>query len=123
MAGNGREEPVDVDRAEALGDGDVLLRRQLLVAKEDDAVFSEGVPDLGEGFVRDRRRQIDPADFGPDMPRHRFDPDVVIAHNRPFAPSPQCDRLTPDAVDFGLRIVCSTGLRNGRALAWPAAGE
>ena len=60
MAGHGREKAVDVDRAEALGEGDVLLRRQTLVAKEDDAVFAEGVPDLGEGFVRDRRRQIEP---------------------------------------------------------------
>ena len=116
MAGHGREEPVDVDRAEALGDGDVLLRRQLLVAEEDDAVCSEGVPDFGEGLVDDRRRQIDPADFGPDMPRHRFDPDVVIAHNDTSARSPQSSISR-------VRIVCSTGLRNGARLPGPLPGN
>jgi hypothetical protein len=49
------------------------------------------------------------------MPRRRFDPDVVIAHNRPSALSSHRRFRDQDRVfeRFAQR----------RALAWPAAGE
>jgi len=47
IAGDGGEEPVDVDAAEAPGKAEVLLRRQLLVAEENDAVLAKRLPNLG----------------------------------------------------------------------------
>ena len=39
------EEAVDVDRAEAAGEGDVIVFGQRLIAEEDDAVIGIGLPD------------------------------------------------------------------------------
>ena len=43
VARNRREEAIDVDRTETLGEGDVLLRRERLIAEEHDAILAEGV--------------------------------------------------------------------------------
>src|SRR5262249_41568715 len=80
IAGYMRKETIDVDRTEALGDRDVLLRREVLVAEEHDAVFAEGVADLAEHLIRQRRREIDAADLRPDMSRRWHYPDVLISH-------------------------------------------
>jgi hypothetical protein len=47
VAGHSGKEAVDVDRTKRAGEGDMLLRGQLLVAKEHDAVFAQCPPDLG----------------------------------------------------------------------------
>ena len=59
-----REEAVDVDGAPALGEGDVLLGRKLLVAEEDDAVRVIGAANLGELLVVRPRRQVGASDLG-----------------------------------------------------------
>jgi hypothetical protein len=41
VAAIGREVVVDVDRAPAAGEGDMVLRGQVLVADEEDAMFGE----------------------------------------------------------------------------------
>jgi hypothetical protein len=80
MIGDMREEAVDVDRAKALGNRDVLLRRELLIAKEHDAVFAERAADLAERLVAHGPRQIDTADLRAHISRRRHDPDVLIVH-------------------------------------------
>ncbi len=59
---------------------EVLLRREMLVAEEHDAVFAKGAADLGKNLVRQRRSQIDPGNLGPDLARNRLDPDMLVAH-------------------------------------------
>ena len=46
IARDRRKEAVDVDRAKTAREGHVLLRRQLLVAKEHDPVLAQRPPDL-----------------------------------------------------------------------------
>ena len=75
-----RKEAVDVDRPKALGHRNVLLRREVLVAEEHDAIFAERAADLAEGLVLQRLREIDAADFRADIRRRRHDPDVLIIH-------------------------------------------
>src|SRR5882672_4256355 len=81
IAGHGGEETIDIDRAKPLGEADVLVGREALIAKKDHPVFTEGAPDLGECPVMDRRRQINSADLGADCPRERFYPYVVVGHS------------------------------------------
>ena len=80
IAGHMRKEAVDVDRPKALGNRDVLLRREALVAEEHDAVFAERATDLAERLVAHGPRQIDAADLRTDIGRRRHDPDVLIVH-------------------------------------------
>ena len=54
---------VMLEHAEAAGEGDLLFRREFLVAEEHDLVVEEGRGDLGESIVVERLRQIDAADF------------------------------------------------------------
>ena len=54
IGGHGREEAVDVDAAKLAGEGEMLLRGQTLVAEENDAVFAEGLADLGQRGLRQR---------------------------------------------------------------------
>src|SRR3546814_10586757 len=56
---------MDVERAEAAAEGLVLLLRHLLVAEEYDLVLDEGPPDLIEGGVVHRSRQVDPVHLRP----------------------------------------------------------
>jgi hypothetical protein len=61
IAGDSGEKAVDIDRRKTLGKGDVLLRGEILVPEEDNAVLTEGAADLGDRVVqrwaaRDRRR-------------------------------------------------------------------
>ena len=58
------EEAVDVDRAPALGEGDVLLGRDVLVAEEDDAIAVEGVAHFDKLFVAQAPSEIDTVDLG-----------------------------------------------------------
>ena len=50
--------------SEAAGKVDMLLRRDPLIAEEDDEVFVESPRDFGKGLVIQRRRQIDTVQFG-----------------------------------------------------------
>jgi len=80
IAGDGGEEAVDVDRRKALGKGDMLLRRQLLVVEKDHAILAEGAADLGECAVRQRRCEVEAANLSADIARNRIDPDVAVFH-------------------------------------------
>ena len=75
-----RKEAIDLDRPEALGNSDVLLRRELLIAKEHDAVFAKRAADLAERLVLQRLREIDAADLRTDIGRRRHHPDVLVRH-------------------------------------------
>ena len=80
IIGHMRKEAVDVDRPKALGHRNVLLRREVLVAEEHDAVFAERAADLAERLVADRLPEIDAADLRTDIGRRRHDLDVLIVH-------------------------------------------
>src|SRR5208283_4287244 len=80
MAGHGGEEAVDVDAAEVPGKGKMLVRRQALVAEENDAVFAEGMADLGQRRFCQWCRQIDTADLGAECRRKWRHPNVVVRH-------------------------------------------
>jgi hypothetical protein len=54
---------LDPDLAESLGEGDVLLRRDLLVAEEHDAEFEERVADLVDRVGRQRTGEVDSSDL------------------------------------------------------------
>src|SRR5205807_2529392 len=58
----------------------VLLRREALVAEEHDAILAERMPDLAEGLVLHRLREIYAADFRADIRLRPHDPDVLIIH-------------------------------------------
>ena len=60
IAGHGGKETVDVDAAEAPGKGEMLLRRQLLVPEEDNAVLAERLTNLGHHRPCRPNHQIDP---------------------------------------------------------------
>lgn len=55
-----------VDRAEALGKGDLLLRGYVLITEEHDEVLPGGA-NLGEGLLADTPK-IDAADLRPRAP-------------------------------------------------------
>src|SRR5580704_15994771 len=56
-------EDVELNLAEAAGEGDLLLRRDSLLAEEDHAVFIVGPLDRGECLIIKRSRQVDTADL------------------------------------------------------------
>ena len=80
VAGHGCKEAVDVDLAKRARERDVLLRRQLLVAKEHDPVFAQRPPDLGHSRLAERRRQIDSRNLRADMGRERRHLDMIVSH-------------------------------------------
>jgi hypothetical protein len=51
---------VDLELAKAMPEGEMLLRCQMLVVKEDDEVIEQRLPDLGNDGLRQRLRQVDP---------------------------------------------------------------
>jgi hypothetical protein len=59
-----RQRFVIVELAEAAAEGDVLLARDLLVAKQQDAFLEEGAVDLVELGVAERLGEIDAGDLG-----------------------------------------------------------
>ena len=66
--------------AEALGESQVLGRRELLVAKEDDAMFVQRVADFPVGAVLHGIRQVHVEDFSANVRRNRADIDGGIFH-------------------------------------------
>jgi hypothetical protein len=64
-------EDVEFDLAEAAGEGDLLRRRDALIAEGNDAVIVPGPLDRGEAVVVDGSRQIDTADLGAERSADR----------------------------------------------------
>jgi hypothetical protein len=93
-------EDIEFDLAEAAGEGDLLRRRDALVAKEDHAVFVVGALDRGECGIVERLRQIDAADFGAERGTGR---DNLKRHRR----FPSCCRRArlPAPSDCGQPVV------------------
>src|SRR6266536_4929037 len=58
----------------------VLVMAEFLVAEEDDDVVHQRVVHLLELLIAERTRQVDPADFRPDMRRQLSDLDRLIGH-------------------------------------------
>jgi len=81
MAGHGLEEAVDVDLPEPLGEGDVLLGRQRLVAEEDDAVFVQRAAQFVDARLVERFGEIDAEDFGAQRAGRRRDVETMVAHD------------------------------------------
>jgi len=52
----------DLEGAEALAEGDLLLVAERLLGEDQDGVAVAGVPHLAEGAVVERLREIEPAD-------------------------------------------------------------
>jgi hypothetical protein len=82
VACDGREEAVDVDRAEAAGEGDLLLRCDLLVAEEDHAVVVEGLADLGEMRLVHRLGEVHSEHLGAQRAGDGGDLDAAVAHGK-----------------------------------------
>jgi hypothetical protein len=74
------KEAVDVDLAKTARESDMLLRRQLLVAKEHNPVFAKRPPDLNHSCPARRRRQIDAGNLGADRDGERRHLDVIVGH-------------------------------------------
>ena len=55
---------VDLERAEAAAEVDVLLRGDLLVAEDQDVMVEMGLVDAGEVFGADGLRDVEAEDFG-----------------------------------------------------------
>src|SRR6185312_12002562 len=71
---------MDREVAEAAAEILLLVDGQILVAEEDHQVFHQRIVHLLELLVAERARQVDPADFGPDMRRQLFDRDRLVGH-------------------------------------------
>ena len=69
-----------VDVAEALGEGDLLLGRDLLVAEEDDEMLEPGRLDLLERLVIDLG-EVDAADLGSERSGYGLDLDPTIGRH------------------------------------------
>ena len=68
-------EDVEFDLAEATGEGDLLGRCELLVAKEDHTMLIEGPIDRGERRIIEGLGQIDAANLGAERGARRDDLD------------------------------------------------
>ncbi len=64
--------------AEATGEGELLARRELLVAKEDHQVVQQGLADLRDDRIGERRRDIHTVDLGAERSGHRLRFDVAV---------------------------------------------
>jgi hypothetical protein len=60
---------MDVEVAKAAAKVEMLLRRQMLVMEKDHLMIEQGSSYVGDHFVVDRLRQIDPDDLSAERPR------------------------------------------------------
>ena len=67
------DERVFDDLAEMPRKAEKLLRRQLLIAKENHQVVEPGAPERRHGFAVEIFGEIDPADLGSQRPSNRAD--------------------------------------------------
>ena len=77
---DGREEPVDVDVAEAARGGHVLLGREVLIADHDHAALVESRPDAVECLVVDTGREVDAEYLGSQRSRDRPNIHLHVSH-------------------------------------------
>src|SRR5258708_6598502 len=77
VAGCRGKEPIDVDVAKATGEGDMLLRGQMLIAEKDDTVFAKYTADLGQFEIARRRCQIHSRYLSADIGSERRNLDMV----------------------------------------------
>ena len=68
--------------AETLSKGVVPVRREILIAKEDDEVFVKRVPDFFESLVGHGLGEIHTVNLRAERARHRFNPERCIGHFR-----------------------------------------
>src|SRR5262245_31625936 len=66
------EEPIDVNLTPVASKSQVLLRCQVLLAKEDDPIVVIGVAHLSKLLVAEPRGKIHPVDLGPERARDRL---------------------------------------------------
>jgi hypothetical protein len=69
-----------LQRAEAAGEGDVLLGREVLLAEEDHLVLEQRAVNLIERLVIDRLRQRNAAELGANSRTERLGRDAAIRH-------------------------------------------
>src|SRR6516164_10128839 len=97
-----------------------LLGSQVLVAKEDDAVFAESVADLGQHRLCRRHGEVDAANLCAEGRRKRFHPDVVVSHFAlPFTATSRTLPRTPPAARAGSAV---RSANVARATARPDSG-
>ena len=70
---------MDVEVAEAPGEGLVLVGCQVLVVKEQDEVVEERVVDLRERFVVQFCGEINAGDFGAERTGHGLDVNLAVS--------------------------------------------
>jgi hypothetical protein len=69
---------MDVQLAELTPEGEMLVRRDALVAKEDHEIFGERAMDLVHGAVGQRAREIDARYFRADDRGELFDANGLV---------------------------------------------
>jgi len=73
---------MNLQRTKAATEGDMLFRRDALIAQHHQAMFDQGGTDFGNAGVADRLMQIEAVDFGSERAVERTDVefrDVVIS--------------------------------------------
>src|SRR5438552_216331 len=80
MLRHARDEIVDLELAELMPEGEMLLRRQMLVMKEDDEVLEQRRADLGEGRVWQGSRQVDARNLSAERAGDPVDFDAAVGH-------------------------------------------
>ena len=66
MAVDLAEEAVDIDLAKTLGHGDVVFRRQILVAEKQHPVIAQRLAEIGDHAILQIARQINAVNIGAD---------------------------------------------------------
>src|SRR3981189_3308525 len=74
------DEIVDLELAKAMPEGEMLLRGQVLVLKEDDEVLEQGRADLGDNRFGQRLRKVDARDLGAKRAGDPIDVDAAASH-------------------------------------------
>src|SRR5690606_38371756 len=103
-------EGVQMNFAPALGEGELTLRREVLVAGEDDEIVEQGGADLAQHLVVQLLRKIEAVDLGAEGAGDRVDLDVAILavaqfrHERSSSDvSMAAGPVFPDSVKTSLR--------------------
>src|SRR5271170_1569607 len=80
MAGLRLDELVHVERAEAPAERQMPLRRQMLVAEEDDAMVEQRLVHVGGGRIVELARQINPLDNRAERAADRLFLNRLVSH-------------------------------------------
>ena len=101
-------ERVDVELAEAPGQGELLVGGERLIPEEEHQVVEQGLLERDDLLVRERPPQIDARDLGTDLGRERTDPQ---AHASPSGRGVESSQGVPKQSRC---VTFSTGMRFGR---------